>query len=201
MSSDSSRTTIFVAAIGAVGVIVAAAISNLDKIQGNGRESSNQASGVTIRSIGDSSPNINAPNGEVRLNIDNSTNIKQEKSGLPEIPISSEMKYDVARSILVSNGWQPYEPPGPRQLACGELDMCRFDGPDDSANWFFDREIDLRRTFRSKGWHEAIQCLGTGTAECIHAFSDTAGRILYVHTGSGAYDEMPNVFKFYLRKK
>ena len=80
MAQESNRTPIVVAAIGAFGVIGAASIANLDKIQVKSGSSMNQASGPSMNSSGSNSPNISAPNGEVRLNIDNSTNIGTSKA-------------------------------------------------------------------------------------------------------------------------
>lgn len=80
MAQEANRTPIIVAAIGAFGVIGAALIANFDKIQVKSGSSISQAPGPSMHSSGSNSPNISAPNGEVRLNIDNSTKIGTGKA-------------------------------------------------------------------------------------------------------------------------
>jgi len=80
MGQEANRTPIVVAAIGAIGVIGAALLGNFDKLQIKSGSKLSQAPDASMQSSGSNSPNISAPNGEVRLNIDNSTRIGIDKS-------------------------------------------------------------------------------------------------------------------------
>lgn len=198
MLKPEQRTPVVVALIGAFGVIGAALTTNIDKI-GLGPSRSKLNSEFQEKN----NPNtkevkttIDAQNSTVQLGNNNSIVAATIKPGPPEPPIRVGMKYDDARSLLISNGWQPYVPTGADQLACGERDTCTLEGYED-REWGFAREKSMRRVFREREWYETIHCFGSGRGDCIHSFSDSHGRILAVKTGTGATAEMPTVTEFY----
>ena len=116
------------------------------------------------------------------------------------LPIKVGMNYGEARSRLVQQGWQPHVPTGASLLSCGSKGTCIYDGLDKSAKAktsFFQSEINFRKVFREQGWYETVHCYPTGAGWCFHSFTDAYGKELVVRTGSGMYDEMPSVDKFY----
>ena len=115
------------------------------------------------------------------------------------LPLSVGMNYGEARNKLINQGWQPHVPAGVASLSCGDRGPCIYKGLGDSedARSFINTEIALRRAFRDQGWHETVHCYPSGAGWCFHSFTNASGKELIVQTGSGAYEKVPNVIKFY----
>ena len=115
------------------------------------------------------------------------------------LPLRVGMNYREARNKLIQQGWQPHTPAGAANLSCGDRGPCIYKGRGDSedARRFFNTEIALRKAFRDQGWYETVHCFPTGMGWCFHSFTNASGKELVVQTGSGTYEEIPSVIKFY----
>ena len=123
-----------------------------------------------------------------------------EETYAQSLPLKAGMDYGEARAKLIKQGWQPHVPTGALILSYGDRGPCIYQGLDSSKLGrasFMNREIELRKVFRSNGWYEAIHCYPTGAGWCHHSFANAYGKKLIVKTGSGADKKMPNVIEFY----
>lgn len=106
-------------------------------------------------------------------------------SDQPAIPKIYDKTYDVARKILIREGWLPNK----RLPIHGEdAEVQSGNGP----------------IFWARGYWELEACSGTGSANCLFEFTDPTGRLLEVVT-EGEEDEAgtyhARVSRVYLKKK
>ncbi|HKV33759.1 MAG TPA: hypothetical protein VJP89_05550 [Pyrinomonadaceae bacterium] len=106
-------------------------------------------------------------------------------SDQPAIPKIYDKSYDVARKLLIREGWLPNK----RLPIHGEdADVQSGNGP----------------IFWQRGYWELEACSGTGSANCLFEFIDPTGRLLEVVT-EGEEDEAgtyhATVSRVYLKKK
>ena len=106
-------------------------------------------------------------------------------SDQPAIPKIYDKPYDVARKLLIREGWLPNK----RLPIHGEdVEVQSGNGP----------------IFWQRGYWELEACSGTGTANCLFEFIDPTGRLLEVVT-EGEEDEAgtyhATVSRVYLKKK
>jgi hypothetical protein len=103
----------------------------------------------------------------------------------PAIPKIYDKSYDVARKLLIKQGWLPNK----RLPIHGQdVDVQSGNGP----------------IFWERGYWELEACSGTGSANCLFEFIDPTGRLLEVVT-EGEEDEAgtyhARVSRVYLKKK
>lgn len=108
---------------------------------------------------------------KVAANQNQSANNNAEPgvNGPLAVPKIYEKTYDVARKLLIKEGWQP----NLRHVSQGDdPDVQSGNGP----------------IFWNRGYWELVSCSGTSTAECLFEFIDPNGRVLVVVT-TGEEDE------------
>ncbi|MEO6639126.1 MAG: TIR domain-containing protein [Ginsengibacter sp.] len=89
------------------------------------------------------------------------------------IPVIIETSYDVARELLIREGWQP----NTRHISYGrEPEVQGGNGP----------------AFWKKGYWELVSSSGSGFAECLFEFIDVDGRVLVVATHGEETDDGQN---------
>ena len=89
--------------------------------------------------------------------------VDMDASSRPRIPVINGKPYDVARKLLIKEGWQP----NLRHVSYGGEPEVQFgNGP----------------LFWKKGYWEMETCSGSGLAECLFEFIDPSGRLLTVTT-------------------
>jgi hypothetical protein len=79
------------------------------------------------------------------------------------IPVLNEATYDVARELLIREGWQPYK-----------------------KHWSYGQDPKVQSgngpIFWKRGYWEVVSCSGSGLAECRFEFIDPSKRVLVVIT-------------------
>ncbi len=86
------------------------------------------------------------------------------------VPVINGTSYDVARELLIREGWQPNE----RHISFGnDPSVQSGNGP----------------TFWKRGYRELVSCSGSGAAECLFEFIDPSERVLLVVTQGEEADD------------
>ncbi len=139
-----------------------------------GRSSSKPESVTTVPTLDSSISAFNSKQNNLQKQIGNnqtqsSNSDESNTGGQLRIPVIIESSYDVARELLIREGWQPYK----KQWSYGEDPKVQSgNGP----------------LFWKRGYWELESCSGTGLAECSFEFIDPHKRVLIVITNGEEAD-------------
>jgi hypothetical protein len=103
-----------------------------------------------------------------KQNVNN--NAEPATGSQPRIPVINGKSYDVARKMLIKEGWQPNE------RRWSDVDDPSVQGGNGPVFW-------------KRGYREVVSCAGTGAAECRFEFFDPNERVLLVITQGEEDDE------------
>jgi len=166
------RPYMYLGAAALIGVIV---LVGLGLWWGRGKSTPESAATVPTLTSPTSTPTVapaSTPRSEqnnVQGKIMNNQNQSVNNNAAPDtgsnlrVPVINGTAYDVARKLLIKEGWQPNE----QHISYGDDPMVQSgNGP----------------TFWNRGYRELVSCSGSALAECLFEFIDPNERVLVVVT-------------------
>lgn len=165
--SPHKRTYMYLGAGAAIGLIVLVALLWWGWGRKTGPE---QITAVTSSPSPTASPTSTPAATPTSANQSINNNAAADTEGRLRIPVITGTSYDVARELLIREGWQP----NVRHVSYGnDPNVQSGNGP----------------TFWKRGYWELESCAGTGAAECLFEFIDPSERVLVVVTQGEEADD------------
>ena len=170
--SSQKRLLLYLGTGAVIGVII---LVGLVLWWGRNKSTSESVAAVSTTSPTPAATPTSTPRSEQDQTVNNqnqntSNNAEPESGVRIRIPVINGTTYDVARELLIREGWQPNE----KHISYGnDPGVQSGNGP----------------TFWKRGYRELVSCSGSGAAECLFEFIDPSERVLLVVTQGEEADD------------